>query len=154
MFSSFFKYIQQNNLLTDAINPALEKYISMRDTFYYIDFDRIQKMCDENYRHICQAYDNNSTTFSSDRFDEIRNKVSLLRELIPFDALLCNKDYSIVLEQIWLKNKKEHLGYLLGGEINIVGRVCKSLQVNDEMPDVIRILNMRERFKFCVNSKN
>lgn len=161
MYNSFFTYLQHNDLLTDTTNPDIEMYIRLHDTFYYVDFDRIQKLCDENYRCTYQSYDNNSTEFSFERFDEIRNKITLLKELIPFDALLCNNDYIVLLDQIWLRNKKEHLGYLLGGKINIVGKVSKALQTDNEMPDVIRILNMIQQctlsmlhdLGFCVSDK-
>lgn len=161
MYHSFLTYIQQNDLLADVASPDLGKYIYLYDTFYYIDFERIQKLCDEEYRSIYHAYDNDSTEFSYEKFNEIRNKITLLKELIPFDALLYSGSYMVLIDKIWLRNKKEHLGYLLGGKVNIVGKVSKFLQTDNEMPDVIRILNKIQEYTlsilrdlgFCISDK-
>lgn len=146
MYSRFFNYIKEKKLITDASNPTLKKYISLSDTFYYIDFDRIQKLCEENYRNIYSQYDNGSDKFSSEKFSEIRNKIALLKELIPYDALLCNSNYIVLIDQNWLRIKKEHLGYVLGGEINVVGKVSKCIQANSTMPTIIEILNKIQEF--------
>lgn len=146
MYSKFYKYIEQKGLLTDTSNPTLKKYISLNDTFYYIDFDRIQKLCDETYRNIYSQYDNESDRFSSEKFSEIRSKIALLKELIPYDALLCNSKYIVLIDKNWLRIKKEHLGYVLGGEINVVGKVSKCIQANSTMPTIIEILNKIQEF--------
>lgn len=142
MYARFFEYIQQKDLLIDAgSDPEIGMYINLHDVFYYIDFDRIQKLCQEKYRHIYESYDNNFAEFSCDKLSNIRDKTILLQELIPFDALLYNGDHIILIDEIWLREKKEKLGYLLGGKIHVVGKVSKLLQMDNQMPDVIKFLN-------------
>ena len=146
MYSKFHEYIEQKGLLTDTSDPALKKYISLSDMFYYIDFERIQKLCDETYRNIYSQYDSESDRFSSEKFSEIRSKIALLKELIPYDALLCNNKYIVLIDKDWLKIPKEHLGYVLGGEITVVGKVSKCIQASDTMPTIIEILNKIQEF--------
>lgn len=159
MYSGFLEFITQNHLLTNTTSPDIGKYVELNELFYYIDFDRIQKLCSENYQTIYSEYTDNAVEFSSERFREIRNKIALLKELIPFDALLYGGDYIVPIDKDWLRIKKEHLGYLMGGKISIVGKVCKTLQINDEVPEVIKILNKIQEYTlsllkdlgFCVS---
>ena len=146
MFNCFLNYMRQKALLAEVPNLDVGKYVDLYDNFYYIDFDRIQKLCDVKYRKIYQGYDKDSAMFSTENFEETRNKVALLNELIPFDALLFNKDYMILLDKMWFKNEKEYLGYLLDGRINVVGKICKVVQVGDEKPAVIQMLNKIQEF--------
>lgn len=150
MYNKFYEYIQEKDLLVDAQNPTFEKYIEINDTFYYIDFDRIEKLCSEEYRPAYYAYNNGSSEFSYEKFNELRNKIVLLKKFIPFDALLCNNSYIILIDQTWLRTKKDFLGYLLGGKVNVVGKVSKALHTNAEMPDIIRILNRIQDYAISI----
>lgn len=146
MYGGFLEFITKNHLLTNVTCPEIGKYVKLNELFYYIDFDRIQKLCSEDYQAIYSEYTDNAVEFSSERFCEIRNKVSLLKELIPFDALLYGGDYIVPIDQNWLRTEKEHLGYLMGGKISVVGKVCKALQINNEGPEVIKILNKIQEY--------
>ncbi len=44
-------------------------------------------------------------------------------------------------------------GYLLGEKINVVGKVSKFIQVDEDMPDVIKILNKIQKFAIAILSK-
>lgn len=149
MYHKFIKYVQKKQLFTDVANPDISKYIDLCDKFYYIDFNRIQKLCNEDYLAIYQS-NINSDGFNVDKFREIRNKVALLKELIPFEAILYNKKYIVLIDELWLRTKKEYLGYLLGEKVNVIGKVIKSIQVEDDMPSIIKILNGIQEYTLSI----
>lgn len=149
MYHKFIEYVEENDLFTDIANPDIGKYINLYESFYYIDFDRIQKLCNEDYLAIYQS-NINSADFTDGKFYEIKNKVALLKELIPFEAILYNKNYIVLIDKLWLKTKKEYLGYLLGEKVNVVGKVTKSIQVDDDMPSIIKILNRIQEYTLTI----
>ncbi len=152
MFHDFMKYLKQNNLFTDISNPDIGKYVDLYKEFYCLDFDRIQKLCNENYLTIYQSTIS-SDEFTKENFGEIRKNVALLKEFIPYDILLYNRGYIVLIDKQWLRIKKENLGYLLGEKINVVGKVSKFIQVDEDMPDVIKILNKIQKFAIAILSK-
>lgn len=149
MYDKFIEYVEEHNLFTDIANPDIGKYINLYESFYYIDFDRIQKLCNEDYLAIYQS-NINSADFTAEKFYEIRNKVALLKELIPFEAILYNKNYIVLIDKLWIRTEKEYLGYLLGEKVNVVGKVTKSIQVDDDMPSVIKILNKIQEYTLTI----
>lgn len=149
MYHKFIEYVEENGLFTDVANPDIGKYIDLYESFYYIDFERIQKLCNEDYLTIYQS-NINSADFTAGKFYEIRNKVALLKELIPFEAILYNKNYIVLIDKLWLRTKKEYLGYLLGEKVNVVGKVSKSIQADDDMPSVIKILNKIQEYTLTI----
>lgn len=114
MYDDFIGYVEENDLFTDIANLNIGKYINLYESFYYIDFDRIQKLCNEDYLSIYQS-NINSADFTAEKFYEIRNKVALLKELIPFEAILYNKNYIVLIDKLWIRTEKE---YLYNGLIN------------------------------------
>lgn len=55
-----------------------------------------------------------------------------------------NQEFMVLIDKNWMRIKKEHLGFILDGEINIIGKVNKVfMPQNDDssMPEVIKILN-------------
>lgn len=132
MYHKFIEYVEENNLFTDIVNPDIGKYINLYESFYYIDFDRIQKLCNEDYLAIYQS-NINSAEFTTEKFH-------------PFEAILYNKNYIVLIDKLWIRTEKEYLGYLLGEKVNVVGKVTKSIQVDDDMPSVIKILNRIQEY--------
>lgn len=142
MFNSFWEYVEENSLWTKAENPITGKYFILSETFNYIDFTRIQKLCSEHYR----SNYNNLDNVSAEDLNEIEKKVSILQEIIPFDTLLCNKKYIVLIDKTWLKIKPDYLGYIWSKKVTIIGRISKSLQIDNEMPKIIKILNEIQRY--------
>lgn len=149
MYHDFIQYLEYNGLFTDISNPDIGKYIDLYEPFYYIDFERIQKMFDEDFLAIYQS-NISSDDFDAEKFSEIRSKVALLKELIPFEAMLYNKDYIVLIDKLWIRAGKEYLGYLLGEKVNVVGKVTKSIQVDDDMPSIIKILNRIQEYTLSI----
>lgn len=136
MYHNFIDYIEDNNLLTNSENAEIGKYIKLCDEFYYVDFERLQTLYDEKFKKL----------HSQNDFDEIKNKIELLNELIPFDALLYNRKFIILIDKDCLKEKKEQLGYTLSGKINIVGRVGKQIENQKEKPKLINTLDEMQKY--------
>lgn len=132
MFNDFLEYVQEKGQISGTSNIVTGKYIELQDVFYYIDFDRIYNLCNEEYRETYHKYDENTPEFTSARLEEIRIKCNLLKELIPFDAILCSEKFMILIDQKWLRRKKEHLGYIIDGEISVVGNVNKIWHKNSD----------------------
>lgn len=69
-----------------------------------------------------------------------------MKELISYDALLCNSKYIVLIDKNCLKFQKEHLGYVLDGEITVVRKVSKCIRASNSMPTIIEILNKIQEF--------
>ena len=73
-----------------------------------------------------------------------------MKEIIPYDVILYNRDYIVLIDKFWLKNEKGYLGYLLGEKIHVAGKVSKFIQVDDNMPSVIKILNRIQKYTLSI----
>lgn len=93
MYHNFINYIENSNMLTNTENAEIGKYIKLYDEFYYVDFERLKTLYDEKFKSL----------HSQDDFVDFKNKIDLLNELIPFDALLYNSKFIILIDKDWLK---------------------------------------------------
>lgn len=125
MYNKFDKYIKEEKLLAEKSKPEIGKYISLADDFFYFDFTRILNLYNEKYRQLYA--DNNSVEFdfSLKNFEETRNKISFLKEILPFDAFLHRENLLVLIDKKWLRVKRKHIGYKFQGEIHVVGRIDK-----------------------------
>lgn len=146
MYRDFFFYLRYNDLLADSSSMVSGKYIKLYDVFYFIDFDRIIKICD-TYESVTN---NNGQIngITNEEIQKIKNKANLLKEMIPFDALLYNEQVIVLIDKKWLRVQKDHLGYILNGEITIVGKINKVLEMNNtvSVPNVINMLNKMQEY--------
>ncbi len=149
MYDDFIEYVKKKHLFTNITNPEIGKYIDLYEKFYYLDFDRIEKLFSENYLTIYQSTIS-SDEFTDEKIKEIRNKVALLKEIIPYDVILYNRDYIVLIDKFWFKIEKGYLGYLLGEKIHVAGKVSKFIQVDDNMPSVIKILNRIQKYTLSI----
>lgn len=144
MFNNFVEYIKPVKINSSSLENIVGNYIELCAVFCYMDFDRIQKLCDEKYRKTFYENSEDKNDFSYERFRDIKEKIAFLQDLIPFDAVLFNQEFMVLIDKNWMRIKKEHLGFILDGEINIIGKVNKVfMPQNDDssMPEVIKILN-------------
>lgn len=143
MFNKFDKYIKDEKLLAEKSKPEIGKYISVTDDFFYFDFSRISNLYKEEYR---QLYENNNSVefdFSFKNFETTRNKVSFLKEILPFDAFLHRENLLVLIDKKWLRVKRKHIGYKFQGEIHVVGRIDKFVGIHNDKSElgVIDTLN-------------
>lgn len=147
MYNDFLTYLEYKNLLINDDATVSGKYIELTDVFYFIDFERIQKICDAYQAILNNGKEINDMTL--DKIQEIKAKIDLLKEIIPFDALLYNQNFVILLDKEWLRVQKNHLGYIMDGKITVVGRVNKVLHMDNTItptPNVINMLNKMQEY--------
>ncbi len=144
MYDDFMEYVKKNHLFMDVSNPEVGKYIDLYEKFYYLDFDRIEKLCNEDYLTIYQSTIN-SDEFTDEKFKGIRNNVALLKTFFPCNAMLYKRDYIVLIDKSWIKIGPEYLGYLLGEKIHVAGKVSKLIYVDNDMPYLIKVLNMIQK---------
>lgn len=145
MFNDFVEYIKPKEITSpSSLETVLGSYVKLCAAFCYMDFERIHKLCDEKYRKTFYENSENKKDFSYESFCDIKEKIAFLQDLIPFDAVMFNQDFMILIDKNWMRIKKEHLGFILDGKINIIGKVNKVFEPqNDDpsTPKVIKILN-------------
>lgn len=143
MYNEFYRYIKEEKLLVQESKLEIGKYISIMNDFFYFDFSRILNLYKEEYR---QLYANNSSIdfdFSFENFETTRNKVSFLKEILPFDAFLHRENLLVLIDKKWLRVKRKHIGYKFQGEIHVVGRIDKFVGIHNDKSElgVIDTLN-------------
>lgn len=125
MYNEFYRYIKEEKLLVQESKLEIGKYISIMNDFFYFDFSRILNLYKEEYR---QLYANNSSIdfdFSFENFKTTRDKISFLKEMLPFDAFLHRGNLLVLIDKKWLRIKKKHIGYKFHGKIHVIGRIDK-----------------------------
>lgn len=125
MYNEFYRYIKEEKLLVQESELEIGKYISIMNDFFYFDFSRILNLYKEEYR---QLYANNNSIdfdFSFENFKKTREKISFLKEMLPFDAFLHRGNLLVLIDKKWLRIKKKHIGYKFQGKIHVIGRIDK-----------------------------
>lgn len=128
MFNKFYRYIGDEKLLVEESKLEIGKYISIMNDFFYFDFSRILNLYKEEYR---QLYANNCSAdfdFSFENFEKTRDKISFLKEMLPFDAFLHRENLLVLIDKKWLRIKKKHIGYKFQGKIHVIGRIDKFVE--------------------------
>lgn len=141
MFNTFYQYIKDEKLLAEESKLEIGKYISITDDFFYFDFSRILSLYKEEYR---QLYANNNSVdfdFLFENFEATREKVSFLKEILPFDAFLHRENLLVLIDKKWLRVKRKHIGYKFQGEIHVIGRIDKFVGDKNDNKNVLSVID-------------
>lgn len=138
MFIEFYNFLCNDanvSYLTNQDDYKEGKYIIIESEFRYVDFKRLSEMINEEKRTIYNGNEDDNEEelkFSKKIFEDIRQQIELVRTVFPYEVLLFNGKELVLIEKEWLRQKKKRIGFILGGKINIIGKVLKTIPMPSE----------------------
>ncbi|MCL2135838.1 MAG: hypothetical protein FWH37_09915 [Candidatus Bathyarchaeota archaeon] len=102
-------------------------------------------MFQEKYYNIHRMQHPCSSDFPDSKyFLSAQNSIKLLRELLPYRAFLYSGKYIVLLNEEYMRVKKETAGFKFDSKVIVIGRVRKTTfeaLIPTTYPKVIKLLN-------------
>ena len=137
-FKSSVKFRKKNDIEEGV-------YLEDRYELNFINFARITSLFDDKLweRYIELSGESGESKFPRENLKGIRNNLSFLREIIPYDTFLCGEDIFVPIDDSdLLRGKLNQIGFSFGKEVTVVGRVKKLMDFNPQNPEkLVNTLN-------------
>lgn len=122
----FIEYfgIKKENAVNILNEKNLGKYVMLKKHFDYVNFSRLKTLLDVDMYDFYREQ-SNENAFPLDNIYKIKAKLPLLRKLFPFDTFLYANGVIVLINDKYLRDNKEQIGYKFNSDVTVIGIVNK-----------------------------
>lgn len=123
-FTKHFEIDNDEKAVNTLNEKDLGKYVRLKKHFDYVNFSRLKTLLDVDMYDFYREQ-SNEDGFPLDNIYKIKAKLPLLRKLFPFDTFLYANGIIVLINDKYLRDNKEQIGYKFNSDVTVIGIVNK-----------------------------
>lgn len=123
-FIDYLGFDKPNSFVNSVCDDDIGKYVALHTYFDYINFSRLGMLTNIDSDDFRENF-SEGNGLMIEKLNIIKAKLPLLKTLFPFDTFLYARGIIVLINNDYLRDKKEEAGYKFNSMVKVIGTVNK-----------------------------